>query len=143
MTTREACYVALFNQLAAGLGSTLVTIDRKLKSLDELSPAQLPALYMVVADQTVTQKHGTPPRRVLEADIYLYAANPDPHVTADTVLNGLIDATQNCLAPAPGFAVQTLGRVVEHCWIAGKIAVYAAPKGQRAAALVPVQMMMP
>ncbi len=138
--SRETAYAALF-ALLQGLGA-VSTADRRLRSLNDLNAAELPALFMTVGDQLVQARHGLPGKRRLTADIYLYAANPDPHSAAGIQLNGLIDAVEAGRAPVPGMT-QTLGGTVEHCWIEGTIAVYEAPKGQRAAALIPVHIMMP
>jgi hypothetical protein len=141
--SRETAYAALFAQLQTLVGAGTVQLaDRRLRALNDVNGAELPCLFMTVGDQQSQARHGLPPRRRLTAEIYLYAANPDPHTAAGIALNGLIDAVEASLAPVPGFT-QTLGGAVEHCWIEGMIAVYEAPKGQRAAALVPVHMMLP
>jgi hypothetical protein len=144
MSAREASYAALFGALSAmQTGGTVALASRKLLLLKEVNNPQLPALFMQVDRQTSVQKPGTPAKRTLHALVYLYAANPDPNSPASTQLNGLIDATEAVLAPPPGQQVQTLGGVVAHAWIEGAIEVYEAPKGQRAAAVVPVAMLMP
>ena len=140
--TREAAYGALFATLGT-LGGAVTTTDRRLRALDELNSAELPALFMAVGDQQVEARHGLPPKRTLTADIYLYAANPDPHSAAGPALNDLIDALEAAVAPPAYADVQTLGGVVDHCFVEGTIAVYEAPKGQRAAALVTIHMLMP
>ncbi|HLY53952.1 MAG TPA: hypothetical protein VKS60_00260 [Stellaceae bacterium] len=141
---RETAYAALFAVLEAlRVDGTVVVADRRLRSLNDLNAAELPALFMTVGDQKVVARHGLPPKRTLTADIYLYAANPDPGTAAGIQLNGLIDAVEAVLAPPVYAAVQTLGGAVEHCFIEGTIAVYEAPKGQRAAALLPVHLLLP
>ncbi len=140
-TSREGCYAALFALLAATPGIAIAS--RKLKLLAEVNNAELPALFMQVDRQTAAQKPGTPAQRRLMALVYLYAANPDPNGVASTVLNGLIDAVETAILPAPGAQVQTLGGAVAHAWIDSAIEVYEAPKGQRAASVIPVLMLMP
>jgi hypothetical protein len=139
--SRETAYGALFQWLAGLVPGTLVLAERRLRGLNDMNAAELPCLFMTVGDQTVAARHGLPGKRRLGASVYLYAASPDPHDAAGIQLNGLIDAVEACLAPVPGLT-QTLGGAVEHCWIEGTIAVFEAPKAQRAAALVPVHMMM-
>ncbi len=143
MSTREACYAALFGVLQ-GLktAGTVALADRRLRLLAEVNNGELPALFLQVDRQTTVQKAGTPPRRTLHALVYLYAANPDPASPASTQLNGLIDAVEAVLLPG-WQQVQTLGGVVAHAWIEGAIEVYEAPKGQRAAAVIPVALLMP
>jgi hypothetical protein len=142
--TREAAYSALFGVLdALRLAGTVVVAERRLRTLADMNGAELPALFMTVSDQKVVARHGLPPKRTLTADVYLYAANPDPHTAAGIQLNSLLDALEAALAPPAFMPVQTLGGTVEHCVVEGTIAVYEAPKGQRAAALVPVHMLLP
>jgi hypothetical protein len=142
--TREAAYTALFAALAALRDAgTVVVAERRLRTLNDLNSAELPALFLTVGDQRVVARHGLPPKRTLTADLYLYAANPDPEIAAGIQLNGLIDAVEAALAPPAWAEVQTLGGAVDHCFVEGTIAVYEAPKGQRAAALVPVHMLLP
>lgn len=144
MSTREDCYGGLFAALAAlQAGGTVAKADRKLQVLGDVNVSDLPALFLQVDRQTIDQRSGTPPRRRLHALVYLYAANPDPATAASVQLNGLIDAVEAALQPPPFAQVQTLGGVVAHAWIEGVIEVYEAPKGQRAAAVVPVAMLMP
>jgi len=144
MSQREIAYSALFQTLETLVTSaTFRVAQRRLRSLNDMNAAELPALFMGVGDQDVTARHGLPPRRRLGAEIFIYAANPDPATAAGIQLNNLIDAVEAALAPATPGLTQTLGGAVEHCWIEGVIAVYEAPKGQRAAALVPVHMMLP
>lgn len=143
MSTREQCYAALFAALS-GLqtGGTIKTADRRLRLLAEVNGSELPALFMTVDRQPVAQKTGTPPKRWLHALVYLYVANPMPDQSASTALNGLIDAVESALEPN-SVQVNTLGGVVQWVRIDGTIEVYDAPKGQRAAAVIPVSMLMP
>ncbi len=142
--TRETYYTALFAMLQ-GLhtAGTVATADRRVRFLNEMSAAELPALFMAVDRQTLQQRRGQPPRHQLGARIYLYAANPDRYTAAGIALNGLIDAVEATLAPADGSDVQTLGGLVSHAWIEGPIEVFEAPQGERSAAIVTVQMLIP
>ncbi len=142
--TRETCYGALF-ALLQGLqtAGAVATADRRVRFLTEMSAAELPALFMAVDRQTTQQRRGQPPRHQLGARVFLYAANPDRHTAAGIVLNGLIDALEAKLAPPGGSDVQTLGGLVSHAWIEGPIEVFEAPQGERSAAIVTIQMLIP
>jgi len=137
--SRETAYGALYALLSQ---VPVQTMSRKLRFLEELSAAELPALFMTVGRQHVEPRpRGLPPKRTLGSQIYLYAANPDPHVAAGIVLNGLIDAVEAVLTPVSG--AQTLGGTVAHCWIEGAVEIFESPKGQRAAAIVPIHILVP
>ena len=141
---RETFYAALF-ALLQGLqtAGTVIVCDRRLRFLHEMGAAELPALFLAVDRQQLVQRRGQPVRHQLGARLFVYAANPDRHTAAGIVLNGLLDAIDTALAPPAGSDVQTLGGLVSHCWIEGAVEVYEAPQGERAAAIVPVQMLVP
>lgn len=142
--SREAAYGALFALLQAGAsGAGLNTVDRRVRLPEQMNAAELPALFMGVDRQQVAPRSGLPPRRTLGARLFLYAANPDRHTAAGIVLNGLLDWVEATLAPDPVSNLQTLGGAVRHAWVEGAIEVFEGPSGDRAAALVPVLMLVP
>ena len=58
------------------------------------------------------------------------------------VLNPLLDAVEAALAPDPVGHVQTLGGLVSHCWIAGRIQTDEGVPGGQAVAIVPVEILV-
>jgi len=142
--TRETSYAALFALLGAlKTAGTLATLDRRVRFLHEMGAAELPALFLTVDRQQLIQRRGQPARHQLGARLFVYAANPDRHTAAGVALNGLLDALDTALAPPAGAETQTLGGLVSHAWIEGAVEIYEAPQGERAAAIVPVQMLVP
>jgi hypothetical protein len=141
--TREECYGALFALLSSLQGAPFRLISRKLQPLDDVAGVQMPALFLTVDRQMVVVRPGLPPRRTLRASVFLYVSSPDPNVASGTLINPLIDLVETTLAPFPSLPQQTLGGVVQHAWIEGTIDVYEAVKTQRAAALIPITMLMP
>ncbi len=142
--TRETYYAALFALLgAAQTSGAVVTCDRRLRFLADMNAAELPALFMAVDRQLIAQRRGLPPRHTLGAKVYLYAANPDRHTAAGIALNALIDAIEAALAPPAGADAQSLGGLVSHAWIEGPVEVFEAVEGERAAAILTVQMLLP
>jgi hypothetical protein len=142
--SREAAYGALFGLLGLLRTAGAVKVcDRKVKAIDDVNAGELPALFMGVSHQTVKPRQGMPAAHALKALVYLYAANPDKHTAAGVQLNGLLDAVERTLAPAPGEETQTLGGIVYHAWIEGEIEVFEGVLGERAAAIVPVVMLVP
>lgn len=140
--SRETAFVALFTKLQT-LSGSFNTIDRKLQLLESIAPPLLPALFVTVGKQTVAVRAGVPPRRTLHAELFIYVSSADAKVASGIQLNTLIDAVEACLAPPAYQAQQTLGGAVAHAWVEGTIDVYEAVKTQRAAALIPVTMLMP
>jgi hypothetical protein len=141
--TRETYYGALFRHLEIVLGAQFVTIDRRVKLMEEMAAGELPALFMAVGHQKTQQSLKQEPIRDLAATVFLYAANPSQTVSADMELNRLVDALEAAIAPAPAFTVQTLGGIVHYCRIEGTTEVFPGPNGERAAAIVPIQMRVP
>lgn len=138
--TRESYYAALFAKLVTIPG--IVTSGRRMKLIDEMSQSELPALFMVIDKQETTTVRGLPSRHVLSASVFVYAAAPDHHTPAGPVLNGLIDAVDAALAPDfEGF--QTLGGTCSHCWIDGTTEVFDMGLGEKAVAIIPVQILVP
>lgn len=141
---RETYYAPLFSLLSGiTMAPALVTISRRAQVITSMNPAQLPALFMQVGSQEIKQRRGFPAVHILTAEVFLYAANPDRNTAADMALNAMIDAVEAALAPDPVTNVFTLGKTVSHCWIEGTVEVLPAPLGERAAAIVPIHMLVP
>ena len=141
--TREDCFEALFAQLQSLQTNGVVTdMSRKVRLLEDLTEYDFPALYLAADHGSQVKAQGQPPVRILGGKIYLYAANPDADTSAETALNGLIDAVEGSLDPG-WMGVQTLGGLVNDCWIEGAIEIFAGVLGQRAAAIVPIKILMP
>ncbi len=138
---REPVYQALFLRLATLPG--LVTTSRRLKHWSDVAPAQQPALFQVQAAESPQQTEGRPPVWRARVDVYLYVhAGADPDAVPATTLNRLVDAIEQALTPASGEASQTLGGLVEHCWISGTIASDEGALGAQAVAIVPIELLV-
>lgn len=144
MIRREAAFVALAALLdglkAAGKAKTF---SRRVQTLDKTEAQAMPALYLGPGPQQVAQSTNLPPTRTLGALVYVYAANPDKATPASTILNGLLDEIEAALKPSPATGRQTLGDTVAHAWVEGTIEIYEGVLGERAAAIVPVQILLP
>lgn len=143
MSLREPIYAALFARLAALPG--LASASRRLSHWSDVPAAAQPALFQVQKGETVTQRRGLPPRRQLAVELFLYArSGADPTVAPSQILNPLIDAIEAALAPDdPTDAVQTLGGLVAHAWIEGRIETDEGVLGDQAVAIVPVNLLIP
>lgn len=141
---REYLYAALFALFQPlKTAGTVRVCDRRVRFLEEMAVSELPALFMAVSHQQVQAQANMPPRRTLQAKLYLYAANPDRHRSAGIALNGLLDAVEEVLRPAAGADSLTLGGLARHVFIDGPIEVFEGAQGERAAAVLTVSMLMP
>ena len=133
----------------ASLTQGFRTSGRRRKHWQEV--AAQPALYVVaVAERWPGRATGIPAAVVIEAEIWIYSdAGKNPDVVPDTVLNALIGAVETALAPTPvftGIAVQnaqTLGGLVEHCWIEGDLEKAPGDLEGQALAVIPVLLLVP
>lgn len=136
--TREPIYSALFALLSAA--ASFATASRRLRHWSDVGPAEQPALFVVQKSETAERKAGLPPKWRASADVYVYAHAPDDDTAPSTVLNPLLDAIETALAPQG--AVQTLGGLAAHAWIAGKIETDEGVLGGQAVAIVPVEILV-
>ncbi len=139
--TREPIYAALFATLSAA--APFVTSSRRLRHWSDVGPAEQPSLFLVQKSETAQRRKGLPPKWTLAVDLFVYARAPDDVTSAATVLNPLIDAIESALAPTSPTTTQTLGGLVEHAWIAGKIETDEGVLGGQAVAIVPIEILVP
>ena len=131
--TRESIYTALFAKLSGIPG--LVTCSRRLKYWSDVSPIQQPAMFVTVGSQHVRQIKGFPSQYDLIAKVWIYTHSTDPSVSPATALNNLLDQVDSVLKPAAPQDKQTLGGLVEHCWIDGEIETFEGGLGEQEVAV--------
>jgi hypothetical protein len=140
MISREPIYAALFAKLQAIQG--VVTCSRILKHWSEVGTAEQPALYLAQKSMTAEVTFGKPTRWTLEAEVYIYVRTDRLTEPPATQMNNLIDAVEAALAPDQSTPnVQTLGGLVSHCWINGKIETDEGTLGEQAVAVIPINML--
>jgi len=159
-TTREQAaeaLVALLQTLGPGGSGAFATVSRYVRvpqggSLD--TAIAQPALYTVpIGESTKQQGAGHLRLLTLHYDLYIYAKLPvgstpgtgDGITSGDQVLNPLIEAIETTIAPPTGQVGQTLGGVVEYCWIEGETAKAVGemtPDGQCFCA-IPIKILIP
>ena len=140
---REPIYSALFATVAAA--APFVTVSRRLRHWSDVGPAEQPALFQAQKSETAKRTRGLPPRWTLEVDLFVYAQAPDELTAPATVLNPVLDAVEAALAPAGAdlaTGTQTLGGLVSHCWISGKIQTDEGVLGGQAVAIVPIEIVV-
>lgn len=142
---REQIYSALFSILQGALlapAGPFKTVSRRWQDPSQISPADRPALYQVQKDElAATAVNGLPLNWRTTVDLVLYSTgDTDPSAVPSSELNALLDATEAAIRSAvPGLA-QSLGGIVSHCRIQGKIEIVENVQGAMAMAVVPVEI---
>lgn len=139
MISREPILAALFAKLQAV--STFAIASRRLQAWADVSPADQPALFLILRKEMVTtQPPGTDPVSLLYCDVYLYAnTGGDKTIAPSTILNPLVDAIAAALVPDNVMTnKQTLGGLVQHCWIEGEIATDEGVLGDQGVVIIPI-----
>jgi hypothetical protein len=137
--TREPIYAALF-ALVAGAAS-FVTVSRRLRHWSDVGAAEQPALFQIQKSESAEERRPLPVKWRAAVDLYVYAQAPDELTAPATILNPLLDALEAALAPDPFTHVQSLGGLVQHCWIAGRIQTDEGVLGGQAVAIVPIEIL--
>lgn len=140
MSDREAIMTALFD-LVKDLPQ-FVTTSRRAKLLKDVSTEQQPALFQEEGPgETIKyQAEGLPALSYIYVDLGFYARIPDDKAPGE-VLNPLIDAVCTALAPDEDEERQTLGGLVCHCRIDGKILKNEGLLDGQASVVIPVEIL--
>jgi hypothetical protein len=152
MNSREAILEALCARLAEAQFATPINgcdtwalLSRRLKLWSDVAGADQPALFVTEHGETVAYgSESLPGKTVLNVDLFVYiAAGKDPDCIPARDLNVALDALQSCLAPGPAEGRQTLGGLVAHCRIEGRIVKDPGDLDGQGLALVPVKILAP
>ena len=142
MIAREPIYAALFSLVADA--ADFVTVARRLRHWSDVTPAEQPALFMrQKSEAAAVPTLGAPTVWKLSVELYLYAHAADPYMAPATILNPLIDAVEAALAPPAATGLQTLGlpAMVQHAYIAGRLATDEGVLRDQAVAVIPVEIL--
>jgi hypothetical protein len=140
---REAIMTALFALVSAS--SAYVTKSRRLKLWTELGTGDKPAIFMAERGDTYTRESEAVPEVVtIDVQLFIYTdAGKDQSIVPASVLNPLIDAVDAALAPSALTGLQTLGGLVSHCWIEGKIMKDPGDLDGDGVAVIPIKILLP
>ena len=141
MQSREAIMTALF-ALVSG-STSFVTASRRLRLWGDVSAGEKPAIFQYEKDDEYkgADRH-LPPTVTMNVDLYVYTApGMDSGVTPISILNPLLDAIDAALAPSRVTGRQTLGGLVSHCWIDGKIMKDPGDIDGDGVALIPIKIL--
>jgi hypothetical protein len=119
---------------------TWALLSRRLKLWSDVAGADQPALFVTEHGETVAfGAESLPGKRVLNVDLFVYiAAGKDPDCIPARDLNVALDALQACLPSVPA---QTLGGLVSHCRIEGRIVKDPGDLDGQGLALVPIKIL--
>ena len=146
MTSRETIFQALFD-LAASVtwGSPRAGFAhsaRRVKHWDDL-PAQ-PALCQAEQGEDVVEVTGRPSITTLSATWLIYHdAGKDPAATPASLSNQILDAVQALFPSGDPDQVQTLGGLVHHCFISGRVFKDPGDLDGQALIIVPIKILIP
>ncbi|MBB4200692.1 hypothetical protein CCR94_01090 [Rhodoblastus sphagnicola] len=152
MNARETIMDALCAQLAKAKFSapinacdTWATLSRRLKLWSDVASADQPALFVTEhAENIAFASESLPGKTTLNVDLFVYiSAGRDPDSIPARDLNLALDALIAALAPPPGSDRQTLGGLVTHCRIEGRIVKDPGDLDGQGLALVPVKILAP
>jgi hypothetical protein len=137
--TREAAYLALFAKVQTVPG--LKTCTRDLQHWSDCPSESQPALYLQVAGESRSNAgRYLPPRIELQAKLWVYVDTGEG--AAGPVINPILDAIDAAITTPLGCDTQTLGDVVQHCWIDGQTEIFEGGLGSQAVAIVPVNLLI-
>lgn len=136
---REAVYAALFEKLANITG--IVTSSRRLLMWDDVPPASQPALFQTQIGEVAEKIRGAPTRWRLSVDVHVYVSpGNDPISVPSIALNSILDSIETALAP-DSTGEQTLGNLVSHCSIIGKVDIHEGLLGGQVVAIIPIEIL--
>jgi hypothetical protein len=120
---REAITSALWTRVANI--ASIKTAERRLRHFSEVTPSEMPAVFLGVDEATADQERGRKASWSLKFSVYIYCHEASS-IGPSGALNTLIDAVDAALQirgsefqPGQTFGPTTLGGLVSHAWVAG------------------------
>jgi hypothetical protein len=144
---REAIYAALYTRgkTASGFSST----SRRLKHIEDLSPADFPAFYQVQMKEDWSHQAGNlPPTGALRVEWWVYVYGSDPDLSPGAQLNPLIDSLCASIGLPPAVnpsltGAQSLGGLVTEVRLDGSIEYADGALDDRGFARIPLLIKLP
>jgi hypothetical protein len=137
---RETIMQALFNLVSAS--ASFVTSSRRLKLWTDVSPSETPAIFMHEVNDGYTSGKNYLSIVEMNVELFIYT-NPGmaDGVIPASVMNPLLDAIDAALAPSRVTNRQTLGGLVSHCWIDGKVMKDVGDMDGQGVAIIPIKIL--
>lgn len=144
--SREDVYQALFDLTAdVTWGSPTRSFAHRARRVALWGdlPAQ-PALCQAEHDEDIAETTGLPSVTTLSASWLIYHdAGKDPQATPASESNRILDAVQALFPTDDPDQVQTLGGLVHHCFISGKVFKDPGDLDGQALVIVPIRILAP
>lgn len=142
--SRETIMSSLFSKFEAAMPVTWVTVTRRLKLWDDVAPTLQPYLCLAEHDEEYMKRAiGQPPILVLPITFVMYLHTVDSVTPLSPTINGIMDALDTFFAPDNFNGRFTLGGLVEHCWIEGKVFKDPGDLDDQGMITVPVRILVP
>lgn len=140
---REAIISALFTLVSNA--ASFANSSRRLRLWSSVASSEKPALFLVERADVYTRGNEAAPETVtMQLEIYIYTdAGKDQSIVPSSSLNPLIDAVEAALAPSRLTGLQTLGGLVSHCWIEGRLMKDAGDLDGDGVAVIPMKILVP
>ncbi|HFX6306079.1 hypothetical protein [Acinetobacter nosocomialis] len=141
----EEIYQAFFERLSTNVEG-LRTASRRLRHFNNVLPDERPAMFITQGNQQEVPVHGLDSKVELAAEVYIYIHEADRDKPPSSQMNIFIDRVREAIKPEHPDVneCQTLGGLVEHCWIEGTVEVYEAVENMlddQAIAIIPIRIL--
>ena len=149
MATRTQIMNALLLQLQLNMPAIPpASFVRRFADYNSISgSAAMPYLMLTRVSETYGPRSSIqlPPRRTMEVmiDIYVAAPNQASNIIPDDAVCTIMDQLDSAFAPPIGSQVLTLGGLVDHCYIVGKVMEVPGDLDGIGVIRVPVEIVIP
>ncbi len=146
ITSREDALEALVALLASAYDWNLGPL-RRLKLWTDVAMAKRPACFLFEGGfESYSWSESAMAKRVLEVKVFVYLNAKDPNVVGASALNDVMDAFDAAFALSGNDLIsgrKTLGGLVYHCRIDGKLMKDPGDLDGDALLIVPVKLILP
>lgn len=143
--TRNAVMDALLNLLKTMKGFN--GFSRRFSMYDKLSgSAAMPYLMLCKPKEIYPPRQisALPAKRTFYVEVIIYISDGKNQASVpDTVVNDIMDKLDEVLRPIPPLQTQTLGGLVDHCYIAGDITLVPGDVDGIGQMLIPLEIVVP
>jgi hypothetical protein len=117
------------------------TVSRRARIWTNVTPAEQPAIFLVKVRETLDQTTwGAPRYRLAYLALCYLRADAAPNLIPEVEINKVLDAVDGVLLATPPGEKQTLGGIVENCWIEGDIMIDTGILDQQIVIVIPVSI---
>lgn len=141
--SREAISQALETQLAKAKNAyPFKTVSRRARIWTNVTSAEQPVIFLVKVSEAIDQSTWGAPRYRLKYVVLCYLrADAAPNLVPEVEINKVLDAVDVTLLGTPPGEKQTLGGVVENCWIEGDVMIDTGILDQQIVIVIPVSIL--